>query len=85
MRYNIVINGDGLFDHTIKHDGTLVSSAVRGKPVLITDINIQAAARVVSNAQYFALFVLLMQLNKELKTPVVTGDVTWDEIVKGAK
>lgn len=87
MRYEISINGQGYVDYTIKEDGTLVSGAAPARAVLVTYIRVIAPvdARGINRSQSFALFALLMQLNKSLSKPLVTGDLTWDEIVAGAK
>ena len=84
MQYVISINGSGYKDHVIKEDGTLVSKK-DSRAVLVTYIDVLAPGGSVSNAQYFALFTLITVLNKELRRPIVSGNLTWDEIVDGAK
>lgn len=85
MRYDISINGNGYFDHVIKEDGTLVSGPASSSPVLITHINVIAPGANVTPPQYFALFTLITLLQKELSRPLVTGNLSWQEIVDGAK
>ena len=86
MRYEIQINGSGYTDHVIKEDGTLVTNG-GSKPALVTYIRVVCPIDAVSinSNQAFALFALIMQLHKELNKPIVTGDVSWDDIVAGAK
>ena len=84
MRYEIQMNGFGYTDHVIREDGTLVTNS-GAKPHLITNIRVVSDEDRPSNAQCFALFVLIMQLHKELNKPIVSGDLTWEEIVAGAK
>lgn len=84
MFYEVNVNGHGYHDHLIREDGTLVTNT-GSTPVLVTHINVLASSGTPSRAQCFAVFALIMQLHQELKKPVVTGSLTWDEIVAGAK
>lgn len=87
MRYEVSFNGSGYVDYTIREDGTLVSGPEPSRAVLVTYIRVLTPINSVgiNSNQAFALFALIMQLHKELNKPIVTGDLTWDEVVKGAK
>jgi hypothetical protein len=91
MRFEVSFNGSGYVDYTIKEDGTLVSGPEPSRAVLVTYIRVLTGSNSnngsasINNSQAFALFALIMQLHKALNNPIVTGDLTWDEVVKGAK
>jgi hypothetical protein len=84
--YEVRFNKGGYSDYVIKSDGTIVTNKGSGA-VLVTHINVLSDndGRSASSRQCFSLFALIMQLQKELTKPVVAGDITWDEIVAGAK
>lgn len=86
MQYEVQINGTGYTDYVIREDGTLVMNS-GSKPAVVTYIRALCPidAREINSSQAFALFALIMQLHQELNTPVVTGDVSWSDIVSGAK
>ena len=82
MIYEIHFNKGGFSDYVIREDGTIVTNK-GSQAVLVTHINVVGVAA--NNKQCFSLFALVMQLQKALTRPLVTGDMTWDEIVAGAK
>lgn len=84
MKYQIIFNTNNYADFTIKHDGTIVTGAVT-KPVSVTYIKVEEVTGDPNHNQCFALFALIMQLHKELNMPNVVGNMSWEEIVKGAK
>lgn len=84
MKYQIQFNSKHYADFTIKKDGTIVAGGGT-KPVTVTFINVLDVTGDPNQNQCFSLFALIMQLHKELNTPDVAGNMSWEEIVKGAK
>jgi hypothetical protein len=83
MIYEVHYNKGGFSDYVIREDGTIVSNNGPVRPVLVTHINVIGGTA--TPKQSFSLFALIMQLQKELTRPLVVGDISWDEIVAGAK
>ena len=84
MRFEIGVEKFQLWDFLIKPDATLITKSPKHPPVTAAVIRVDTNGHI-TGQQYFGLFTLIMLLHKDISTPDVVGDLSWDQIALGAK
>jgi len=84
MKFEIGVEKFAGWDYLIKEDATLVQRQKDLIDPTETVIRVNTAGHI-TGQQYFGLFTLIMLLHKDISTPTVVGDLSWEQIALGAK